>query len=405
MTIDEPASVTRFRDYLKIRTENPNPAYYECTEFLIKQANEIGLEHQVIEPVKGKPIVILRLPGSDPSLKSIMLGSHTDVVPVFEEFWDYPPFAAVRVPTEDGDFKIYARGSQDMKVTGSMHLEAIRNIKNLGKKLARDVYIVFSPDEEIGGADGVQKLVETEEFRKMNVGFDLDEGSPGSDNRYMFYYAERTISQVVFTAHGNTGHGSQFIEGTAIEKLLPIVKTLMNLREENLQKVLKMKEGNSVFNLGQVTTVNLNMFSGGKQVNVVPATYQATFDIRVTPNVDFEEFQNMLRNLAKEHDVDIEFVLPGQKRTITPLDRNNKLIDAFFKSLEQIGIEPVPIITPGATDARHIRPKGVPVFGFCPMINHPRMAHQHNEHVIESQYLSGIKVFTQLVQDLANTQD
>jgi hypothetical protein len=33
------------------------------------------------------------------------------------------------------------------------------------------------PDEEIGGAKGMGKLVETKEFKDMNVGFALDEGS------------------------------------------------------------------------------------------------------------------------------------------------------------------------------------------------------------------------------------
>ncbi|OMJ24015.1 hypothetical protein AYI70_g1873, partial [Smittium culicis] len=31
----EPASVTRFRDYLKIETVHPTPDYQKCTEFLV----------------------------------------------------------------------------------------------------------------------------------------------------------------------------------------------------------------------------------------------------------------------------------------------------------------------------------------------------------------------------------
>ncbi|PVU90530.1 hypothetical protein BB560_006194, partial [Smittium megazygosporum] len=50
MTGTEPASVTRFRDFLKIRTEQPNPAYYECAKFLVNQAKDIGLESKVVEP-------------------------------------------------------------------------------------------------------------------------------------------------------------------------------------------------------------------------------------------------------------------------------------------------------------------------------------------------------------------
>lgn len=42
--------------------------------------------------------------------KSILLNSHIDVVPVFEEYWIVPPFSG-----EIRDEKIYGRGTQDMK--------------------------------------------------------------------------------------------------------------------------------------------------------------------------------------------------------------------------------------------------------------------------------------------------
>jgi aminoacylase len=46
------------------------------------------------------------------------LNSHTDVVPVFEESWNWDPFGAEKVKDEDGKYRIYARGSQDMKIVG-----------------------------------------------------------------------------------------------------------------------------------------------------------------------------------------------------------------------------------------------------------------------------------------------
>ena len=49
--------------------------------------------------------------GSDSELGSILLNSHIDVVPVFPDKWDHPPFSAHK--TDDG--WIYGRGTQDMK--------------------------------------------------------------------------------------------------------------------------------------------------------------------------------------------------------------------------------------------------------------------------------------------------
>lgn len=63
--------------------------------------------------VKDKPTVIMTFEGTDPSLPSLLLNSHTDVVPVFLDSWTQDPFAANKV-----DGFIYARGSQDMKCVG-----------------------------------------------------------------------------------------------------------------------------------------------------------------------------------------------------------------------------------------------------------------------------------------------
>lgn len=56
-----------------------------CVDFLKRQAAELDFEFKVEEPVTPKkPIVILTWIGTQPQLKSIVLNSHMDVVPVFE---------------------------------------------------------------------------------------------------------------------------------------------------------------------------------------------------------------------------------------------------------------------------------------------------------------------------------
>ncbi|OMJ11016.1 Aminoacylase-1 [Smittium culicis] len=375
---------------------HPIPDYKTSAEFLVSQAIEIGLEYQVLELVKDKHLVVMKLPGSDPSIESILLNSHTDVVPVFEEFWKYPPFSAERVQIENGDFKIFARGAQDMKVTCSLL------IASSGIKLKRNVFAVFSPDEEIGGKDGMQKFVETKEFADMNVGFDLDEGRVSVKNLNNFQFAERTISQVTFTAHGNTGHGSQFIEGTAIEKLLPLINELMEKREQEKKKLLEIEENGLNYKIGEVTSINLTQLSGGKQPNVVPAIYSVTFDIRVTPNEDLEEFREYLKKLAEKNNCDMTLLRPDEQRSITKIDKSNKFIAAFYETIESRDIDIIPIISPGATDARHVRTKGIPAFGFNPLRNHEYLAHAHNEYILESAFLYGIDVYFDMIQKLAN---
>jgi len=269
-------AVSRFREYLRCNTMHPNPDYTEAVAFLKRQAEEIGLKFEVLNPA-GDPVVILTLPGSDLSKKSVLLNSHMDVVPVFPEHWTYPPFSAHK--TADG--KIYARGSQDMKCVGMQHLEAVRSFKAEGKELPRTLHLSFVPDEEVGGKKGVRALIENKCLDPYNIGFIMDEGlASGVENNVLpVFYAERNIWQFEVTCPGDPGHGSRFIENTAAEKFRHIVNSFLSFRDEQEAKL----KADPKIGLGGVTTLNLTIVQGGVQFNVVPDKMVASFDVRITP--------------------------------------------------------------------------------------------------------------------------
>jgi aminoacylase len=105
----EEAVVSRFREYLRIDTAQPAPDYAAAVAFLRGQAGAAGLEARTLELVAGKPLLLLRWPGRRPSLPSLLLNSHTDVVPSEPHKWDHPPFSAA---LDEASGRIYARGSQ-----------------------------------------------------------------------------------------------------------------------------------------------------------------------------------------------------------------------------------------------------------------------------------------------------
>ena len=55
------------------------------TKKFLSYAEDLGFPYFTHECVPGKPIMILTWEGEDPSLSSVILNSHTDVVPVFPE--------------------------------------------------------------------------------------------------------------------------------------------------------------------------------------------------------------------------------------------------------------------------------------------------------------------------------
>ena len=80
----QPTKTVCSREYLRIKSVQPDPDYDSCNEFLTRQAHRLGLDYHITEMVKGKPIFIMTWPGTEPDLPSVLLNSHTDVVPVYE---------------------------------------------------------------------------------------------------------------------------------------------------------------------------------------------------------------------------------------------------------------------------------------------------------------------------------
>ncbi|CAD5227064.1 unnamed protein product [Bursaphelenchus xylophilus] len=392
----EELAIQRFQQYLQINTEQPTPDYEKCTKFLLGYAKELGLETWTYECVKGKPFVGMILKGTDPSLPTLMLYSHTDVVPTFPGFWKYDPYSAHR--DEKGD--IYARGAQDMKCVGVQYMEALRKLLKDGKKFKRTIHILWGPEEEVCGADGMALFSKTDKLKELNIGFVLDEGLATEDDRYKVYYAERCPWWLKITCPGSPGHGSKFIENTAGAKLQSVINSFLAFREEERLKL----EKDPNLKLGDVTTVNLTKIEGGVQLNVLPSEFVVYFDVRVTPTVDFEEFEARIKGWCEKAGpgVTIEFLQKCMVKQITPTTKEDPWWSAFSSALEELDCKISKEIFVGATDSRYLREQGYKSIGFSPMINTPQLLHDHNEYLNDKVFLRGVQIYERLIERLAN---
>lgn len=256
-SIDEESSsiISRFQEYLRINTAQPNPSYYEAADFISSQAKSLSLDYQAVEFVKGKPLLLLKWAGKNPALPSILLNSHTDVVPAEHHKWNHPPFEAHLDPSSG---HIYARGSQDMKCVGLQYLEAIRKLQASGFRPLRTVYLSFVPDEEIGGHDGVEKLADSDIFKEMNVGVVLDEGLASPTENYRVFYGERSPWWLVIKATGAPGHGAKLYDNTALENLFKSIESIRRFRASQFDLI---KSGHKAE--GEVTSVNMAFLKAG----------------------------------------------------------------------------------------------------------------------------------------------
>ncbi|XP_021907049.1 aminoacylase-1 [Carica papaya] len=397
------AIISRFQQYLQINTAQPNPDYHKAVNFIASQAESISLESQIVELVKGKPLVLVKWVGSNPSLPSILLYSHTDVVPVEHEKWVHHPFEA----HVDGHGNIYARGSQDMKCVGMQYLEAIRKLKSSGFNPVRSVYVAFVPDEEIGGHDGAEKFASSDVFKNLNVGVVLDEGLASPNENYRMFYAERCPCWTVIKARGAPGHGAKLYDNTAVENLLKSIESVRRFRASQFDLV---KAGLKAE--GEVISVNMVFLKAGTPsptgfvMNLQPSEAEAGFDIRVPPTADAEalerriaeEWAPLARNMSFEFKQKVSVEKDG-KPIMTATDSSNPwwglLEEAIKKANGKVG---KPEIFPASTDARYFRKLGLPAIGFSPMTNTPILLHDHNEFLNQEEYLKGIDIYVSILK-------
>lgn len=422
-----------FQEFLRFDTVSAtspfNGGYKKCAAFLQAQLESIPVlqdVHLLKEAPDHSPVVIAHWPGKDLSLPVLLLNSHYDVVPADLSKWTVPPFDAIR---KGG--KIYGRGTQDMKCVCMQYMEAIRKISTMHPdwRPERSIYLTFVPDEEIGGA-GMAAFLDSDLYKKElpGIALALDEGLASTTHVFDVFYGERLPWWVEVEATGPTGHGSRFIDNTAVEQIVELSNKALAFRTGQ-RNLLEMNHHENCTHavvaakkktLGDVTSLNITTLQAGMAVgntfafNVVPDSAKCTLDIRISPHMEPQEMKNILDTWCRECSKAPE---KGSKVSWKPVgDYNNAMAHAttntdrtvnpwyaaFCDALQNMGCEIAPQVFPAATDSRFIRALGIRALGFSPMRNTEILLHEHDEYILESNFVEGIGVFVNLIQALGS---
>ena len=255
--------------------------------------------------------------------------------------------------------------------------------------------------------------------------FVLKNGHLFCNSRYTVFWGERTPWWVIVDATGAVGHGSRFIEDTAVEKLIEVSNKALEFRvkqEQQLGYGWANTDGNGpagckhceAKRLGDVTSLNLTMLQAGVtpdngktfNLNVIPATARAGFDIRIATDTPPNDIGAMLDEWCEGEGLSWKFMdnfNPLYEHFLTSLDPTvNPWAGTFLGCFERLGIGVEPEIFPAGTDSRFVRAIGVPCFGFSPIRNTPILLHDHNERLRVSEFTNGIGVYMELIHDMGN---
>src|SRR5215471_14562170 len=146
-----------FKQLIEINTTDSAGNVTTASEAMAKRFRDAGFPDSDIEiagPNDRKKNLVVRLHGTG-AHKPVLLIGHLDVVEARREDWSTDPFQLVE---KDGE--LYGRGTLDMKGPDAIMLASLIRLRQEGFRPTRDIILALTADEEGGGANGVQWLVQ-----------------------------------------------------------------------------------------------------------------------------------------------------------------------------------------------------------------------------------------------------
>ncbi|KAK4498156.1 hypothetical protein PRZ48_010812 [Zasmidium cellare] len=300
------------------------------------------------------------LPGTDPTLKPILLMAHQDVVPPMDpRQWTHPPFQAYF----DGEW-LWGRGASDCKSNLIGILTAIDALLAQTYTPRRPILLAFGFDEETGGMQGAAEIAR---HLERNMGNDslamvFDEGGMGvktlGDVAYALpAVAEKGFVDIVLTLETNGGHSSRPPKHTSIGIMSKIVEALEDNpfspvldRSNPVRQVLQCE---SVFSPSSVepwlrkelasdgpardlgekivdsrgdairwqiqTSQAVDIIHGGSKDNQLPSRVELTVNYRISPHDDVEALLNgvakRVATVAHEFNIAVSGLGFGEEQT------------------------------------------------------------------------------------------
>ncbi len=266
----------------------------------------------------------------------LFLVAHMDVVPAPKSLYK---------PQIDGS-KMVGRGAYDMKMAIACYLLLLHELKDQLPQM--NIGLMLTSDEEIGGMNGVKRLLEAGYSSKVAL---LPDG--GFD--WKFEQSAKGVLQVKIIASGASAHSSRpWLGKNAIDILMVALGKVDGYFEKE-----KSHYG-SYF-----PTVNVGVIEGGKSPNQVPDHAEAKIDIRYPPEMKGSEIYSALTKLLqKDPHISLEIIAEGSPHHV------DLQLAPFLKFKEiakrMYGIEIGKTLSYGASDARFFGERNIPVLVIAP---------------------------------------
>jgi len=375
---DRPAEVKKLVAYLKGKFESG------------------GITDVVVKDHDGTQSMIVRWKAAGaPKAKPILLLGHLDVVEALPSDWSRDPFKVV-----EADGYLYGRGATDMKNGVAAITNALLWLKAEGFKPKRDIIVLFTGDEETGGAGAQRAANEWRDLIDAEYALNADAGGgafakDGTPLGFGLQTAEKLYQSYTLTVRNKGGHSSRPRPDNAIYELATALKKLEAHRftpqlNETTRAYFTARATQEKGALGDAmrawlanpadgaaadgieadptevggtrTRCVATRLMGGHADNALPQMAQATVNCRIFPGITVEATKAELQATVGDG-VEIGMGLKGNPSPPSPLRPD--VVKAFTDSVQRRhpGMLIMPQMSAGATDGALLRAVGIPVYG------------------------------------------
>jgi len=394
------------------------------------EANDV-----VITPVDDTAYLIARWPGSDASLKPLVISGHMDVVEAKPADWKRDPFTPV---VENG--YLFGRGATDMKLDGTIAIASLIELKREGYKPRRTIVLEFSGDEETDmKTSGIiaEKLANADLVLNIDGGGGVLNEKTGKPEYFTWQGAEKTYADFRLTVINQGGHSSEPRKDNAIDQLAAALVRIGNYRFKpelsplthayftEAAKYVEPKTGSAMrafaanpadkeaietlaanpAMVGKIgTTCVATMINGGHALNALPQHAEANINCRIFPGHSPASIMAELQKVAAEPAVQFKDVTQGSvPNDASPMRPD--LVAAVTKAIGAVypGTPVFPSMASGASDSMWFRYHHVPSYGASPIFikESDDFSHGLNERTPIANIGPSINYYLSLVPDLS----
>ena len=424
-----------FEKIVEIPTVYGRPAEFKkMTALLSAEFRKAGMT-SIVKDHDNTQTIIARWKSDKPSgKKPILLMAHMDVVDAKADDWKNPPF---EFREEKGYY--LGRGTNDNKAALTGILLALQNLKAAGFQPTRDIVVMFTGDEEVGGNGARRAATEWRSLIDAEYALNGDAGGGAlfKDGRVEGYYmqiAEKTYADYKLVATNRGGHSSAPRPDNAITALAHALiaierhrfPPMINDASRAAYELAAAKDGGIYGELVKKwladptdretadlleandpgytrTRCVATMLSGGHAPNALPQKSEANVNCRIFPGVKIEAVRQQLQQLAGP-DVTVTTGVTSQESDPTPLRDD---VTAAYKAALATRFKDAPLIpfmSAGATDGAWLRHAGIPVYGFGGLwgiVGEAEGAHGLDERVLVDGFHGQVPIWEEMLRRLA----